>query len=285
MHHREGTFLGAGDLPLYYQTWQPEAPRATFVFVHGLGAHSSRHENLVQTLVPQGYSVYGFDLRGHGRSPGQRAYINTWSEFRQDLDRFLAFILEQHPDLPCFLLGHSLGAMIVLDYGLRNPKPLQGLIVSSLPVDHSIPPLQRRLGQWLSRVWPRFSLQSGLDPCLGSRDQALMQALLSDPLRHYQGTARMVTEFSKTAAWVLEHAHDLQIPLLMMHGGADRIAAPAGSQAFFEQVTFANKKYCFYPESYHDLHIDTNHQEVLKDLVQWLELQLRLGKQTLTQSD
>ncbi|MGF1604588.1 MAG: alpha/beta hydrolase [Thermosynechococcaceae cyanobacterium] len=277
MHHREGTFLGAGDLPLYYQAWHPSDLRATSVIVHGLGGHSGRHDTVVQTLVPKGYGVYAFDLRGHGRSSGQRAYINAWSEFRQDLDCFLAFVQKQHGTVPCFLLGHSLGAMIVLDYVLRTPRPLQGVIVSSLPIENSIPLLQKLLGQLLSRIWPRFSLRSGLDPCLGSRDQAVMEELLTDPLRHYQGTARMVTEFSKTAAWVLEHASNLQTPLLMMHGGDDRVALPSSSQIFFERVTFANKEYYLYPESYHDLYIDINYPEVLADLVAWLEQQLAAG--------
>ena len=101
-----------------------------------------------------------------------------------------------------------------------------------------------------------------------------MEALLDDPLRHYQGTARMVTEFEKTAEWVLENAHTLQLPLLMMHGGCDRIALPAGAQQFFERVTLTNKERYFYPESYHDLHIDLNYPEILADLSEWLNRQL-----------
>jgi alpha-beta hydrolase superfamily lysophospholipase len=274
MHHREGTFLGVGDLPLYYQAWYPSDLRAIVVAVHGLGAHSDRHTNLVAALIPQGYGVYAFDLRGHGRSPGQRAYIRAWSEFRQDLDCFLQLVAKEQAAIPCFLWGHSLGAMIVLDYVLRMPNSLQGVIASSLPLQNTVPLLQKGLGQLLSRVWPRFSLKSGLDPCLGSRDQAMMEALLDDPLRHYQGTARLVTEFAQTADWVLAHASDLQVPLLMMHGGGDRIALPEGSQKFFERVTFANKERYFYPESYHDLYIDINYPEILADLIEWLEIQL-----------
>ncbi|PZD73535.1 Monoacylglycerol lipase [Acaryochloris thomasi RCC1774] len=274
MDHHEGTFLGAGDLPLYYQSWHPFDLRAVVVAVHGLGAHSDRHTNLVKALMPQGYAVYAFDLRGHGRSPGQRAYINSWSEFRQDLDCFLKLVAEEQAATPCFLWGHSLGAMIVLDYVLQMPNELQGVIASALPIENSLPRLQRALGQVLSIIWPRFSLKSGLDPCLGSRDQAVMKTLLDDPLRHYQGTARMVTEFAKTADGLLEHASDLRTPLLMMHGGCDRIALPEGSQKFFERVTFTNKERYFYPESYHDLYIDLNYPEILADLIEWLERQL-----------
>lgn len=274
MHHHEGTFLGAGDLPLYYQTWQPQEIRATFVIVHGLGTHSSRHETIVKTLIPQGYGVYAFDLRGHGRSPGQRGYINHWSEFRQDLDCFLQRVSTENSAVPCFLWGHSLGAMIALDYVLRVPNQLRGVIASALPISNTVPRLKQILGQLLSKVWPRFSLSSGLDPCLGSRDRELMTALLSDPLRHFQGTARLATEFAQTAAWTMEHAHTLKTPLLMMHGGEDQIALSEGSQLFFEQVTYPNKARYFYPESYHDLHVDINHEEVLNDLWQWLEQQL-----------
>ena len=125
LSRREGTFQGVGGLDLYYQSWHPEGKvRAILVIVHGLGAHSDRFSNVIQHLIPKQYAVYALDLRGHGRSPGQRGYINAWSEFREDLAAFLQLIQTQNPGCPIFLLGHSLGGMIVLDYILLYPTSI-----------------------------------------------------------------------------------------------------------------------------------------------------------------
>ena len=106
MHHRDGLFTGHQNLELYYQVWAPEVPpRGILAVVHGLGAHSDKCQNLIAYLVPRGYLVYGFDLRGHGRSPGQRAYINDWQEFREDLHCFLQLIKQQQPTLPLVFVG------------------------------------------------------------------------------------------------------------------------------------------------------------------------------------
>lgn len=276
MNHVEGTFKGARGLQLYYQSWHPpRRARAIVAIVHGLGAHSGLFSNALHYLIAQGYAVYAFDLRGHGRSPGQRGHINTWAEFREDLSAFLQLIREQEPGCPCFLGGHSLGGVIALDYALRSPEGLQGVMVIAPALGKvGVPPLKITLGQLLSRVWPRFSLRLGLDRTASSRDASVVSAYAQDPLRHERGSARLATEFLKTVDWIQNHVTHLRIPLLVLHGSADRVALPEGSRAFCQQVTFPDKSCYEYPGGYHDLHVDTNYQTVLTDLGNWLEQHL-----------
>ncbi|MFM9159301.1 MAG: alpha/beta hydrolase, partial [Dolichospermum sp.] len=107
---QEGKFSGVGGLDLYYQSWHPGGEvRGILAIVHGLGGHSGLYKTIVEHLLPREYAVYALDLRGHGRSSGQRGYINTWTEFRDDLQAFLKLIQQQQPGYPIFLLGHSLG--------------------------------------------------------------------------------------------------------------------------------------------------------------------------------
>jgi alpha-beta hydrolase superfamily lysophospholipase len=114
---QEGRFKAYGGLDLYYQHWQPKNEvQAIVAIVHGLGGHSDNYDNLVRYLIPKNYAVYGFDLRGHGRSPGETGYINTWTEYREDLGIFLELIRGQQPTCPLFLFGHSVGAAIAIEY-------------------------------------------------------------------------------------------------------------------------------------------------------------------------
>ena len=276
IERHEGTFRSVGGVNLYYQHWYDQNPaRAVLAIVHGLGSHSGHFFNMVQHLVPCGYRIYSFDLRGHGRSPGQRGYINTWAEFREDLRGFLHLIDTHESGHPYFLLGHSLGAVIALDYALRFPDGLQGIIASALPAGKvGIHPIKLAVGQFLSQVWPRFSMTTGIDQDAGSRDPEVVAAFAQDPLRHYQGTARLVTEFIATSSWLQDHAAELSVPLLMLHGGADRIALPAGSQAFYQQVKVPDKTRREYANSYHDIHNDINYPEVMADICHWLEQHL-----------
>jgi alpha-beta hydrolase superfamily lysophospholipase len=279
MHHQDGTFQGSGGLDLYYQCWHPDAPaRAVLVVVHGLGGHSALFGNVVQALVPKHIAVYGFDARGNGRSPGQRGYINAWSDYREDLRLFLHWVNTQEPDRPIFLLGHSVGAVIVLDYGLRCPDeaaPLNGVILSAPIIGQTgVSPVKVLLGQLLSRNWPRFSLSTGLDVDTGARDPTIVTGYRNDPWRHSRVTARFGSEFLATVAWVQAHAPEWRSPLLILLGGSDRVALPDGGRRFFAQAGCLDKELREYPDAYHELFDDLDYQLVLADLEDWIERHL-----------
>jgi alpha-beta hydrolase superfamily lysophospholipase len=272
MKHQDGFFLGREGYQLYYQTWYPKSSaRAVVVLLHGLGSHSGLFSTVVNHLVHQRYIVCGFDLRGHGRSTGQRGYINRWSEFREDLQGFLQFIKTQQPTLPLFLLGHSLGSIIALDYALHAPENLRGVIMLAPPLGKvGVPSIRLQVGKALSRVWPRFTLNTGMDRAASSRNPTIVEAYEQDLLRHTKATARLATEFLSTIRWIETHVHELRIPILMLHGTADRIAPPWGSRVFFQHILFPDKERHEYLEAYHDLHNDPSYPDMLRDLSDWL---------------
>ncbi len=279
-HNCKGTFQGTNRLELYYQCWHPQAlARAVLVIVHGHGGHSGIFTRMSEYLIERNYIVYSFDLRGHGRSPGQRGYINNWAEFRVDLKAFLNLVRTKEPDLSLFLIGQSMGGTIALDYVLREPNQLQGLILMSpalgtLGVAH----WKLFIGKMLSRILPHFALDTGIDLSAGSRDPEVVAAFAQDLLRHSQGTARLATELLKTIDWINVHATELQVPLLILHGGADRVTLPESSRIFFERLTLTDKERREYPGSYHELNNDLNYQEVLVDMEDWIDRHLKKGK-------
>ncbi|BAY37965.1 alpha/beta hydrolase fold protein [Nostoc sp. NIES-2111] len=274
--HNEDVFKSFDGLELYYQNWYPEGEiKAILVIVHGLGGHSNKYGNIVNHLLGKQYAIYGLDLRGHGRSPGQRGYINSWQEFRSDLGAFVELIQHQQPGYPIFLLGHSLGAVVVCDYVLRCPNEaakLRGAIAFAPAIGKvGVSKFRVFLGNLLSKIWPRFSLSTGLDLSAASRDEKVIAAYTQDTLRHNRGSARLATEYFATVAWIHNHASQWQIPLLILHGSADTVALPEGGERFYQNVTYKDKLRIEYPGAYHDLQADINYQEVLTDLEKWLE--------------
>ncbi|MBD2206172.1 lysophospholipase [Calothrix sp. FACHB-1219] len=276
IYHSEDTFTGLGELALYYQSWLPEGKfKAILVIVHGLGAHSSRFGNIIEQLLPKEYAIYAFDMRGNGRSPGQRGYINSWAEFREDLRIFIELIQNKHPGYPIFIMGHSLGGVVVLDYILRHPqeaKTLKGAIALAPAIGKvGVSKFRLLLGKLLSRIWPQFSLSTGIDLSTASRDEKVLAAYTADPLRHTLGTARLATEYFATVDWIYAHANEWQLPLLILHGGADKVTLPEGSDIFYKLVNYQDKQRLLYPGAYHELQSDINYREVITDLENWLE--------------
>ena len=275
IHNREGTFQGANGIELYYQSWHPQAlAKAVLVIVPGHGGHSGTFTRMVKYLVEQNYIIYSFDLRGNGRSPGQRGYINSWVEFRADLTAFLNLVTSKESAFPLFVIGQSMGGTIVLDYVLRESDRLQGLILMAPALGLGVSAWKLGLGKILSWIWPRFALDTGIDLSAGSRDREMVAAFGRDPLRHSQGTARLATELLNTINWINDRATKLKVPLLILHGGTDRVTLPENSRLFWERLTLADKERREYPDSYHELHNDLNYQEVLTDIEDWLNRHL-----------
>ncbi|MFL5403582.1 MAG: alpha/beta hydrolase [Gemmatimonadales bacterium] len=281
--HREGTFSGAGGLRLYYQAWIPPTDnrRAVVVNLHGLGDHSGLYPHLADHLPARGIVLYGFDMRGNGRSPGQRAYVRHWDEYRGDLRAFVDSVREWQPDLPLFLLGNSLGGLVVLDYALHYPVGIAGVIAAAAPLGEvGVPSFLMTMGRIMSVVFPRFSLNVGMDLNGLARDPAVVEAVLADPLFHRRGTARLSTEVTAAIRRVQEMAGQLAVPLLLLHGSDDRMVPPQGSRSFFAKVRQADREYREYLGGYHGLFADLNHEEVLRDLERWVDTHLPAGKVT-----
>ncbi|CAN5723399.1 alpha/beta hydrolase [soil metagenome] len=273
---QEGWFQGAGGLSLFRRTWRPPATaRAVLINVHGLGDHSGLYPNLTEHCISRGIVVHAPDVRGNGRSPGQRAYIERWDEYREDLERFIATVREEESGLPVFLLGNSLGGLIVLDYVIHRPEGIRGVIAASPPLGRlGIPAPLLMLGRLLSRVWPRFSLRTGMDLSGLARDPGVVEAVLADPLFHRVGTARLYTEVTAAIARVQDAAPRFPLPLLLLHGSADRMVVPDGSRAFVARVGHPDHELREYPDAYHVLFADVDRERVLTDVEQWIAARL-----------
>ncbi|MBK5109471.1 MAG: lysophospholipase [Anaerolineales bacterium] len=277
MQSSEDTFQGDAGLELYYKSWHPaDQPKAVIVILHGVAEHSDRYLNVVDNLVPLGYAIYAYDQRGHGKSPGQRGYLESWDEYRSDLKHFLDLVHQQEPGLPVFMYGHSQGALIALDFLINESNNLSGALVSASPLasDDAASPMLVTAAKILSRVWPTFSLDSPINPSQLSCDARVVQKYQDDPAVFKILTARWGTEYLKTQDEVREQAYKIDVPILIMHGGEDSLCDPEGSQYLYEQVSSADKTLKIYPSYFHEIHNEPGHITVIQDMNEWMSARL-----------
>jgi alpha-beta hydrolase superfamily lysophospholipase len=283
MQASDSTFRGAGGIELIAHRWAPDgplAPKAAVAIVHGFGEHSGRYGAVVSALTGRGFAVHGFDLRGHGRSPGRRGHISAWSEYRDDLAACLDHVqAREAPGTPVFLYGHSLGGAIVLEYGLRRPGGLAGVVASAPALEPKgvRSPALEALARLLSRAWPTFSLAVPLEEAALSRVPAAIEANRRDGLNHRRLTSRAVVETLAAMAWIKSNAPAWQLPLLVIHGTGDRLMDPDGSRAFVAAThrgLGTDVELRLYDGVYHEPHNDLEAARVLADVGAWLERHL-----------
>ena len=273
MQHSEFHFEGMDGCSLYAQCWLPEAsPSAVIAVVHGIGDHSGRYMNIVNHMVSNQIGVYAYDLRGHGNSPGRRGHIDSWMEDRADLLNFINAIRAQQRGSLIFLLGHSMGALIALEFIIWESEPLAGAIISGAPIEPVgfTKPHKVALARVLSRIYPGFPIDLGLDRNAISRIPEVVKSYKDDPLVHGKISARWGTELLSALESVKMWGESISIPLLMMHGSADRLNSAEGAKKFFDRIQACDKEFIGYSACYHELHNDLDNENMLNDLLNWV---------------
>lgn len=259
---------------LYGKSWVPDTVNAVVCLAHGLGEHISRYDHLANHFCKAGIAVYGTDQRGHGRNPGIRAHAKSQLVW-DDLEALMKYARIRHLDAPVFLYGHSWGGNIVANFLLRKSSDeIKGAILSSPWLKLSFTPSkgQLLLAKIMSRIVPSLTQSNGLDPEFLSRDQAVGQEYLKDPLVHTKISAGLFNEAVKNGAYALEHASTVSKPILIFHGTDDNITSIEASKAFADAsslITFRS-----WSDMRHETHNELGKEEVLDFTVNWIRTQL-----------
>ncbi|HEY3358723.1 MAG TPA: alpha/beta hydrolase [Polyangia bacterium] len=268
-----GFFPARDGLQLYHETWPGRAPvRATVAILHGYGDHSGRFQNPINVLTGHGFDVCAFDYRGHGQAGGRRGHVDRFGEYLDDLGRCLE-VARRRTDGSLFILGHSFGGLIAVRYLLEHQQGAKGVILSSpfIGLSLKVPAYKAAIARALSRYVPRLTMKNGVNPALLSRDPGVAAAYARDHFVHHVATARWFTETLAAQDRALADAARLTLPLLMLLGDADGIAAPERSRTLFERLGSEDKTLNVYAGGYHELMNDTVKERVLTDVVAWLE--------------
>ncbi len=268
----EGVFDGISSR-IAWRAWLPDTTaRAVIVLVHGVAEHSGRYAHVGKRLADNGFAVYALDHPGHGKSAGNNANIGSMAGAADNVAEMLQIASREHPEVPRFLLAHSMGSLITLYLAVRAPIDVAGIVVSAPPLDIAVGnPLQRLLGPLLSRFTPNIGVLK-LDSSMISRDPEVVRAYDDDPLV-FRGKlpARTGMELLNATQFVKSRLNQLTVPLLVLHGTADTIAAPSSTDLIERGAGSKDLTVIRYEGLYHEVFNEPEQDKVLSDVLEWLD--------------
>jgi acylglycerol lipase len=274
VEHKESTFETRDGLRLFEQSWIPAGEsKAAVVIVHGFAEHSSRYKHVANYLTDRNYSVHSFDLRGHGRSEGERAFIRSFDNYLNDLELFLSRLQEREPGRRVFVLGHSMGGSISSLYTITRKPNLRGLILSApaLKISDSISPFLVRLSVLIGHLLPKLRTIK-LDSKAISRDPEVVKSYDSDSFVYRGGIPALSgAEMVQATNRIQARMSEISLPLLIMHGTADALTDVEGSRQLNAGACSTDKTLKLYENLYHEILNEPEKAQVLDDMVLWLD--------------
>jgi alpha-beta hydrolase superfamily lysophospholipase len=245
--------------------WPTEGPtRAVAVLVHGLAEHSGRYERTGSLLSDAGIAVRSFDLFGFGGSGGRRGDIVVWSTYHDQIEKHLA--AARALEVPVVLLGHSMGGNLAAGYVISG-RPAPDLLILSSPAFGGGAAWQRGFAAVAASIAPTLSIPSNLKGDQLSRDPAVGEAYFSDPLVWVKATPRFGKQFFAAMNEITTGAHEIDVPTLVLHGGADTIVPPQ-TTAFLADVPGFERR--LYPPLRHELLNEPEGPELVQEIVDWV---------------
>lgn len=256
---------------IFFRHWKASRqPKAIILIVHGLNSHSNYYQHFAAQLTRSGYEVYAADLRGRGQSAGERFYLADYQEVISDIDKLMNIINAAHPGLPIFLLGHSAGGVFASVYALLHQARLKGLICESFAFNLPVPSFALAIVKFLGQVIPHTRLIKLKNEDF-SRNTLLVEKMNNDPLLEGEKQpAKTMQQLLLASEYLKNDMPALKLPLLILHGTADKATRPEGSRYLMEHASSADKELKLYEGYYHDLLNDKYNEIVIKDIVQWL---------------
>ncbi len=261
---------------LFFRTYHPAKAKGVIIVVHGMGEHSGRYDHFARYLADHGWTLYLYDLRGHGKSPGIRVFIEKFQDYIEDLYQFIRMIQKKEAEERIFLLGHSFGAQICINFLSQHPREVKGAILSSpnIRLALKVPKLKQTLGQVLSNFLPSLSVANDIDPKAISHDQAVVDKYREDKLVQDKITLRLGSEMLKNLDQIFHLAPKIKTPCLVFHGSGDRITSPQATEEFFEYMTVKDRELKIYPGFLHETLNEIGKERVYEDIARWLNLRV-----------
>ena len=272
---REEKIDSGKGVKIFVRSWNPESkPRAVVVVCHGVNSHSGQYLWVGEQFAASGFAVYALDLRGRGRSDGERFYVEDIADYVSDVAGTVALAKSRHPGLPVFLLGHSAGGVVSSTYVLENQAGLAGFICESFAFQVPAPGFALAAIKGLSHIAPRLPVLTLKNEDF-TRDPKALEALNNDPLTaHEVQPAITVAALVRADERLREEFPQITLPLLIMHGTEDRATVCRGSEFFHQTAGSKDKTLKLYEGHYHDLLNDVGKEGVMADVKGWMDSHL-----------
>jgi acylglycerol lipase len=257
----------------------PPGARAALLIVHGLAEHCGRYENAVERCAANNIAAFTFDLRGHGQSPGERADIPSFQQYVDDLLALRDGIVEAHRGLPLFIWAHSLGSIIAIRAVEQDDAAIAGVITSGCPLAAfpNMPSPLRNTVVALAKPFRGVHVNPGLPATDLSHSKVVQDDYVEDPLVPEKVTVRLLIELERACREAMEQAHVITVPWLALHGGADNIAPPRGSQQLVEAISSRDKTLHLFAGMRHEVHneIEPTPTDFYGLMVHWIRERTR----------
>lgn len=256
------------NVEIYIQKDIPEEPRAIVVIVHGLGEHLGRYDYVAKELNSFGYGVVRFDNRGHGKSGGARGYLNDYFKFIDDANVIVELAKKQFPNLPIFMLGHSMGGFITTSYGIRYPDKLNGQILSG-PVIVKLPIFEELKKVDINKDG-LIPIENGLSHLI-CRSELVVDTYNKDTYNLKEFTTKLlVTVFHDGVSWLMNNIDNYRYPCLILHGEADQIVPYESSEYLYNEGSSQDKTLKIIPELYHEILNEEEKDKILQEINGWI---------------
>jgi acylglycerol lipase len=276
---KEDFIDSTGGVKVFTRTWVPSLlpARGLVVIVHGFNSHGGYYLSAAHRLVERGFMACALDLRGRGKSDGERFYVSTFRDYVSDVEAVVKRAREQAPGIPVFVFGHSAGGVVACEYALDNQAALAGLICESFAYQVPAPDVALALLKGIGHVAPHTHVLT-LKVEDFSRDPAVVEAMRNDPLiQGERQPARTVAEMVRADERLRRGFPHITLPVLILHGTADKATKPSGSERFYADVGSADKTLKLYEGHFHDLLNDIGGEVVISDIIAWLDVRVSSG--------
>jgi alpha-beta hydrolase superfamily lysophospholipase len=283
---QESSFEGVGGLKIFTRSWQPEtaSARGVVIIVHGFNSHSGQYLWVTEQFTKNGLAVYALDLRGRGRSEGERYFVEKMEDYTDDVETLVTAAKAENPGLPVFLLGHSAGGVISCNFALDHQAEIDGLICESFAYELPVPDIALSFLKGLSYITPHTHVFS-LNNKDFSRDAAVVESMNDDILiKGESQPAQTAKVLINGARRLTEEFPRITLPVLILHGTEDKATKPSGSQHFYEQAGSSDKTLKLYEGHYHDLLNDLDKEVVMADIQSWIDESIPADIETSTAS-
>ncbi len=255
----------------YAVEWKLDEAKAVICLVHGLGEHCRRYDHMAKFYAGHGYAMIGFDHAGHGRTKGTKGHA-TMDSLYNGIKLLLEEAASRYPGKPIVLYGHSMGGNLVLNYLFRNNPKVAAVAVTGswIKLGEEPPKLLEWIGRLMKFIMPSGGRPNDLDASTISRNKDEVQAYVNDPLVHDRVSFGMGISLLDAGRWLDQYKGAVDVPLLLMHGGGDKVTSPEGTKNLAARLT-GNVTHKEWPVLYHEIHNEDEKGEVFDYTVKWMD--------------